>query len=90
MIASPVVTGTLPSRLAPCITATHRDWLPSSLAITGTGLSPASVVQLCWTHRYKNREQNSCSLKYSKIFPLYLSLVAKTITFSSEKYKHHS
>ena len=41
---------TLSTRLAPCITATHRVWLHGSLAITVTGLTPASVVQLRWTH----------------------------------------
>ncbi|MDD4372240.1 MAG: hypothetical protein PHD56_14445, partial [Anaerostipes sp.] len=43
----------LPTRLAPCITATHRVWLHGSLVITATGLTPASVVQLCWTHNIK-------------------------------------
>ncbi len=56
MIARPAIASTFPSRLAPCITATHRDWLPGSLAITGAGLSPASVVQLCWTHQKEKKE----------------------------------
>ena len=37
-------TGTSPFRIVPRISATHRNSLPGSLAITGTGLSPASMV----------------------------------------------
>lgn len=53
MIARTSFEVTLPTRLAPCITATHRVWLHGSLAITVTGLTPASVVQLRWTHDIK-------------------------------------
>ena len=53
MIACTSFEVTLPTRLAPCITATHRVWLHGSLAITVTGLTPASVVQLRWTHQTK-------------------------------------
>ena len=53
MIARTSYEVTLPTRLAPCITATHRVWLHGSLVITATGLTPASVVQLCWTHNIK-------------------------------------
>ena len=70
-IARPAITGTLPSRLAPCITTTHRDWLPSSLAITGTGLTPASVVQLRWTHDYKKRSPFGTS--FSNLYIQYLN-----------------
>ena len=41
---------TLPIRLAPCITAAHRVQLHNPLAVTVTGLTAASMVQLCWTH----------------------------------------
>lgn len=58
MIARPVITGTLPSRLAPCITATHWDWLRGSLAITTMGLEPTSVVQLRWTHSVKKKRRS--------------------------------
>ena len=50
MIARTFFKVTLSTRLAPCITTTHRVQLHGSLAITATGLAPASVVQLCWTH----------------------------------------
>lgn len=62
MIARPVITGTLPSRLAPCITATHWDWLRGSLAITTMGLEPTSVVQLRWTHNAKKEAPRTSPL----------------------------
>lgn len=69
MIARTSFEVTLPTRLAPCITATHRVWLHGSLAITVTGLTPASVVQLRWTHRTKSKN------KGFKVFLNFESLV---------------
>ena len=63
MIARPFFKVTLPTRLVPCITATHRVSLHGSLAITVTGLTPASVVQLCWTHRIKKHSPMLCPFR---------------------------
>lgn len=89
MIARTSYEVTLPTRLAPCITTTHRVWLHGSLAITATGLAPASVVQLRWTHHTKKRLKVDCNnttlnrLLYSKnativyLFGLYIFISTK-------------
>ena len=53
MIVSTSYEATLPIRLVPCITTTHRIWLYGSLVITVVGLSPTGVPQLCWARSYK-------------------------------------
>ena len=52
-IFTSILSNTLPSRFRPNISITPGDWLLGSLAITYTGLSPASIVQLSWTHHIK-------------------------------------
>ena len=52
MIVSASYEATLPIRLVPCITTTHRIWLYGSLVITIIGLTPIGVPQLCWARSY--------------------------------------
>ena len=52
-IFTSILSNTLPSRFRPNISITPGDWLLGSLAITYTGLSPASIGQLSWTHHIK-------------------------------------
>lgn len=62
MIVSTSYEATLPIRLVPCITTTHRIWLYGSLVITIIGLTPIGVPQLCWARSYniKNRQKSLC------------------------------
>ena len=56
MIVSTSYEATLPIRLVPCITTTHRIWLYGSLVITIIGLTPIGVSQLCWARSYKAKK----------------------------------
>jgi hypothetical protein len=61
----------LPSRLAPRITATHRDSLLSPLAVTEVGLSPTCLIQLCWTRCTSTIKSNN---NFTRLLPSYQSI----------------
>ena len=69
MIVSTSYEATLPIRLVPCITTTHRIWLYGSLVITIIGLTPIGVPQLCWARSYKETKKPK-TLVFTRFFDL--------------------